>query len=150
MLEIDNLKARNHQGLLRFVDINDAGFDPTPFRATLAEMKALIHAQRPDGSLVIGVGVFRLAYAAVVLGHFTHFTAWPIFKPLVDAAYLLFARHRMLASRIATPFITWLAAGRALGRSGCDLHVDFCDASHTDDFLPLLQGMDKVSKEATI
>jgi nucleoside-diphosphate-sugar epimerase len=36
------------------------------------------------------------------------------------------------------------------GRSGCDLHVDFCYASHTDDFLPLLQGMDKVSKEATI
>ena len=129
MLEMDNLKARNDQGLLRFVDISEAGFDPTPLGATLAEMNALIHAQRPDGSLVIGVEVFRLAYTAVGLGHFTRFTAWPIFKPLVDAAYLLFARHRMLASRIATPFITWLAARRALGRSlackkgACELPV---------------------------
>ncbi len=116
-LEMDNLKARNQEELLRFVDIAVPGFDPNPYKASIAEMNALIHAQRPDGSLVIGVEVFRLAYSAVGLGSYTRFTGWPVFKPLIDFAYMLFARNRYLASRIAMPFITWLAARRALKRS---------------------------------
>jgi predicted DCC family thiol-disulfide oxidoreductase YuxK len=111
------LKARNADGLLRFVDISAPGFDPTPYHASLAEMSALIHAQRADGSLVIGVEVFRLAYGAVGLGHFTKFTGWPLLKPLIDAAYALFARHRYVFSRVATPLILWIAARRALRRS---------------------------------
>ncbi|NJM44641.1 MAG: DUF393 domain-containing protein [Brachymonas sp.] len=135
MLEMDNLKARNHEGLLRFIDISVPGFDAEPYGASLTAMNALIHAQRPDGSLVIGVEVFRLAYGAVGLGRFTHFTAWPVLKPLVDFAYLIFARNRMLASRIAMPFITWLAARRAMRRSqacqtdACDLPVSQKESS---------------------
>jgi predicted DCC family thiol-disulfide oxidoreductase YuxK len=116
-LEMDNLRARNLEGLLRFVDITTPGFDPAPYKASIAEMNALIHAQRPDGSLVIGVEVFRLAYSAVGLGSYSRFTGWPVFKPLVDLAYMLFARNRYTASRIAMPFITWLAARRAIKRS---------------------------------
>jgi predicted DCC family thiol-disulfide oxidoreductase YuxK len=116
-LEMDNLWERNHAGLLRFVDISAPGFDPAPYQASIAEMNALIHAQRPDGSLVIGVEVFRLAYSAVGLGRYTHFTGWPVLKPLIDWAYALFARNRHLASRIAMPLITWIAARRAIERS---------------------------------
>jgi predicted DCC family thiol-disulfide oxidoreductase YuxK len=116
-LEMDNLKARNSAGLLRFVDISMPGFDAMPYGTTVAEMNGLIHAQRADGSLVIGVEVFRLAYGAVGLGHVTAFTRWPFLKPLVDAAYALFARHRYTASRIATPLILWIAARRALRRT---------------------------------
>lgn len=116
-LEMDNLWERNHAGLLRFIDITAPDFDPAPYKATLAEMNALIHAQRPDGSLVIGVEVFRLAYSAVGLGSYTRFTGWPVFKPIVDLAYALFARNRYAASRIARPLITWIAARRALKRS---------------------------------
>jgi predicted DCC family thiol-disulfide oxidoreductase YuxK len=112
-LEMDNLKARNAQGLLRFVNITTPGFDAAPYRASIAEMNALIHAQRADGALVIGVEVFRLAYGAVGLGRVTAFTRWPLLKPVVDAAYALFARHRYFVSRFATPLILWLAARRA-------------------------------------
>jgi predicted DCC family thiol-disulfide oxidoreductase YuxK len=131
-LEMDNLKARSSEGLLRFVDISLPGFDPTPYGATLPAMNALIHAQRADGSLVIGVEVFRLAYAAVGLGRLTAPTGWPVLRPLVDAAYAVFARHRMFASRVAMPLITWIAARRALARSKhCNQGV--CALPHHSD-----------------
>ncbi len=131
-LEMDNLWARNSAGLLRFVDITAPGFDPTPYKASIAEMNVLIHAQRPDGSLVIGVEVFRLAYGAVGLGSYTRFTGWPVFKLLVDWAYALFARNRYSASRIAMPLITWIAARRALKRSkACAKGHCELPASHT-------------------
>ena len=116
-LEMDNLKARNTAGLLRFTDVSLPGFNPLPFGATLAQMNALIHAVRPDGSLVVGVEVFRLAYSAVGLGRWAAPTGWPLVKPLVDAAYALFARHRYLASRWAMPLITRIAAARAAKRA---------------------------------
>jgi predicted DCC family thiol-disulfide oxidoreductase YuxK len=116
-LEMDNLKARNAEGLLKFVDISLPQFDPTPYGATLAQMNGLIHAQRPDGSLVVGVEVFRLAYGAVGLGHLTAPTGWPLLKPAVDAAYSVFARNRYGFSRIATPLITRIAAYRASKRA---------------------------------
>ncbi len=104
-LEMDDLWARNSAGLLRFVDITAPGFDPTPYKATIAKMNALIHAQRPDGSLVIGVEVFRLVYA-------------------------LLARNRYIASRIAMLLITWIAARRAIKRSKacasgrCEINIE--------------------------
>jgi predicted DCC family thiol-disulfide oxidoreductase YuxK len=116
-LEMDNLKARNAEGLLKFVDISLPRFDPTPYGATLVQMNGLIHAQRPDGSLVVGVEVFRLAYGAVGLGHLTAPTRWPLLKPAVDAAYAVFARNRYGFSRIATPLITRIAAYRASKRA---------------------------------
>jgi predicted DCC family thiol-disulfide oxidoreductase YuxK len=113
-LEMDNLKARNAEGLLRFVDISVPGFDASPYGASIAEMNALIHAQRADGSLVIGVEVFRLAYSAVGLGRWVAPTGWPFLKPWVDAAYAVFARHRYFFSRYAASLIRWIA-GRRIG-----------------------------------
>jgi predicted DCC family thiol-disulfide oxidoreductase YuxK len=115
-LEMDNLKARNAAGQLRFVDISVPLFDPTPYGATLAAMNGLIHAQRPDGSLVVGVEVFRLAYGAVGLGHLTAPTAWPALKPLVDAAYAVFARHRYGFSKAFMPVLLGLRNWRAQRR----------------------------------
>jgi predicted DCC family thiol-disulfide oxidoreductase YuxK len=116
-LEMDNLKARNTEGLLQFVDISVPFFDTAPYGATLEEMNGLIHAQRPDGTLVVGVEVFRLAYGAVGLGHLTAPTGWPLIKPLVDAAYAMFTRNRYATSRLAMPLITRISAVRAAKRS---------------------------------
>jgi predicted DCC family thiol-disulfide oxidoreductase YuxK len=115
-LEMDNLKHRNTQGLLAFIDVSLPEFDPLPYGATLAEMNGLIHATRPDGSLVVGVEVFRLAYAAVGLGRLTAPTAWPGLKPLVDAAYAVFARNRYGFSRAFMPVLTGLRNMRAAQR----------------------------------
>jgi predicted DCC family thiol-disulfide oxidoreductase YuxK len=120
-LEMDNLKARNSAGLLAFADITAPGFDIAPYTrvraATREQMLALIHAMRPDGSLVVGVEVFRLAYGAVGLGKLTAPTAWPIVKPMFDAAYAVFARHRYGLSKLAMPLIESIAARRAARRA---------------------------------
>jgi predicted DCC family thiol-disulfide oxidoreductase YuxK len=116
-LEMDNLKARNTAGLLKFVDISAAFFDPAPYGATLQAMNGLIHAVRPDGSLVIGVEVFRLAYGAVGLGHLAAPTGWPLLKPAFDATYKVFARNRYGISSAVGPVLTRIAAVRANRRS---------------------------------
>jgi predicted DCC family thiol-disulfide oxidoreductase YuxK len=94
--------------LLRVVDISAPGFDATPYGATLAEMNAQIHAMRPDGSLVVGVEVFRLAYGAVGLGRFWQPTGWRWLKPAFDLAYAVFARHRYGISRVLAPLALWI------------------------------------------
>jgi predicted DCC family thiol-disulfide oxidoreductase YuxK len=116
-LEMDNLKARNTAGLLQFVDISAPLFDPSPYGASLAQMNALIHAARPDGSLVIGVEVFRLAYGAVGLGHLAAPTGWPLLRPVFDAVYKVFARNRYGVSKALGPLLTRVAALRANRRS---------------------------------
>lgn len=115
-LEMDNLKARNAAGLLHFVDISTPLFDPTPYGTTLQAMNALIHAARPDGSLVVGVEVFRLAYGAVGLGHLAAPTGWPVLKPAFDAAYKVFARHRYGFSAAFMPLLERVRTARAAKR----------------------------------
>jgi predicted DCC family thiol-disulfide oxidoreductase YuxK len=140
-LEIHALRDRDlakhpDAPLLRLVDISAPGFDAAPYGATLADMNALIHAVRPDGSLVVGVEVFRLAYGAVGLGHFWKPTGWRWLKPIVDIAYAAFARNRYGISRALTPLVLWierkrmesaarraLAASQACEGSACDVSI---------------------------
>ncbi|HET7792111.1 MAG TPA: DUF393 domain-containing protein [Rhizobacter sp.] len=112
-LEMDHLRARNHEGRLRFVDISAAGFDPAPYGATLAEMDAELHACGADGRLVVGVPALRLAYETVGLGWVMRPTGWGPFRPLADAGYRLFARHRRRISAAAAPVIDAIRAHRA-------------------------------------
>ncbi len=116
-LEMDKLKARNTAGMLKFVDIAAPFFDTTPYGATLAQLNGLIHAVRPDGSLVIGAEVLRLAYGAVGLGHFATPTGWPVLRPAFDMAYAVFARNRYGLSAAFMPLITRIAAARASKRA---------------------------------
>jgi predicted DCC family thiol-disulfide oxidoreductase YuxK len=116
-LEMDNLKARNSAGQLKFVDISAPFFDTTPYGATLAQMNGLIHAQRPDGTLVVGVEVFRLAYGAVGLGHYMAPTGWPVLKPAFDAAYAVFARNRYGFSKVFAPMLERIRTLRAAQRN---------------------------------
>jgi len=112
-LEMDHLRARNRDGRLVFVDIAAPGFDPGACGATLAQMDAEIHALRPDGTLIRGVEVLRLAYAAVGLGWVLQPTGWAPLRPLFDAGYRVFARHRRAISHAAAPLIDAVRAARA-------------------------------------
>ena len=75
-LKMDKLRASNTEGLLRFVDISNPAFDPASLGVSLQALNGLLRAQRPDGSLVVGVKVFWLAYGAVGLGRWTVPTQW--------------------------------------------------------------------------
>lgn len=112
-LEMDHLRERDRAGRLAFVDISAPGFDPMPFGATLAEMDAEIHALLPDGRVIRGVPVLRLAYDAVGLGWAMSFTGWAPWRGAFDAAYRTFARHRRPISRAAAPLIDGIRALRA-------------------------------------
>ncbi len=116
-LEMDNIKARNVDGRLKFVDISAAFFDPAPYGVSTLEMNRIIYALRADGTLVAGVEVLRLAYSAVGLGHWAAPTAWPLVKPLADATYAVFARNRYGFSAIFMPVLTWLRTARAARRA---------------------------------
>jgi len=137
-LEMDHLRVRNHQGLLAFIDINAAGFDPAPFGATLADMNAEIHARRADGEVIHGVQVLRLAYEAVGLGWVLRPTSWAPLRGLSETGYRLFARHRLSISRHAAPLIdairTLRARGMAKRMRECAGGV--CDAPSRDDRRP--------------
>ncbi|HEY9025469.1 MAG TPA: DUF393 domain-containing protein [Burkholderiaceae bacterium] len=113
-LEMDHLRERDRRGRLAFVDIAAPGFDAAVHGTTLAAMNAEIHAKRPDGSMLRGVEVLRLAYDAVGLGWVMQASGWPLLRPLADAGYRLFARHRMPISRAAAPLIHALREHRAL------------------------------------
>jgi predicted DCC family thiol-disulfide oxidoreductase YuxK len=115
-LEMDELRVRDRAGRLVFVDIGAPGFDASRYGATWAQMDAQIHALRPDGSLVRGVEVLRLAYAAVGLGWVLRPTGWAPLRPLFDAGYRVFARHRRTISRVAEPLIARVRARRVATR----------------------------------
>ena len=112
-LEMDHLRERDLAGRLIFVDIGAPGFDATAYGATLQAMNAEIHAKRPDGSMLKGVEVLRLAYDAVGLGWVLRASAWPLLRPAFDVAYRGFARHRIAISRAAAPLIRSLRDLRA-------------------------------------
>jgi len=55
-----------------------------------------IHGVMPNGTIVRGVEVFRIAYETVGLGWLLAPTKWPILRQLSDACYAWFARNRLL------------------------------------------------------
>lgn len=112
-LEIDHLRERDRGGRLVFIDIAAPGFDPVPHGATLEVMRMAIHGRLADGRLLTGVPVLRLAYEAVGLGWLWKPVAWGPLRPLADAGYRVFARHRQAISSSAAPLIAALRAVRA-------------------------------------
>jgi predicted DCC family thiol-disulfide oxidoreductase YuxK len=112
-LEMDHLRERCTDGRLRFVDITAPGFDAAHHGLTMAALDAEIHAIRPDGSVLKGVEVLRLAYAAAGLGWVLRPTGWAPLRPAFDFGYRVFARHRRRISRAAAPLIDAVRAYRA-------------------------------------
>jgi predicted DCC family thiol-disulfide oxidoreductase YuxK len=122
-LEMDHLRARCTEGSLNFIDISAAGFDPARHGLTMAALDAEIHGVQPDGTVIRGVPVLRLAYEVAGMGWVLRPTGWPVLRPVFDLGYRLFARHRRAISGVASPLIRAIRtrrARRALARmQGC-------------------------------
>ena len=104
-LEMDQLRARDAAGRLELVDMSAPGFDAACHGFAHADLDAAIHAVRPDGSVVRGMPVLRLAYAAAGLGWLLRPSAFGPLRPAFDAAYRVFARNRKSISRALAPAI---------------------------------------------
>ncbi|MEM9167747.1 MAG: DUF393 domain-containing protein [Planctomycetota bacterium] len=83
------------RGGLELVDIAADGFEPSEYGRTMDDLMGSIHGRTSDGTIVTGVEVFRRAYAAVGLGWLLGWTRWPIARPIADAVYRFFAKHRL-------------------------------------------------------
>lgn len=132
-LEMDHLRERNAEGRLEFIDISASGFDASGWGASLAAMDAELHGLTGDGRMLRGLQVVQLAYEAVGLGWVWRPLRWTPLRPVLDAGYRCFARHRRAISRAASPLvrgIRLLRARRTLERmqacrdGRCDVHVD--------------------------
>ena len=131
-LEMDWLRARDDAGRLVFVDIGAAGFDASAYGTTPAALDAEIHGICADGRVVVGMQTLRLAYAAVGRGGIAQITGVGPLKPLFDAGYRWFARHRHRISRGAAPLIDALRARRFKERrAACSAGA--CAGPHGDD-----------------
>lgn len=92
--EVAWLQRLNSAQKVAFQDINAADFNAAQYGVSYEQLMAEIHAQLADGQLIKGMPVFRALYQAVGLGWLLAPTAWPILKPLFDALYQSFAKHR--------------------------------------------------------
>ncbi len=83
------------RGRLQLLDIASPDFNAADFGRTQNEVMGEIHGVLPDGSMVTGVEVFRLAYGAVGWGWLLAPTRWPGLRALSNAAYKWFAGNRL-------------------------------------------------------
>jgi len=97
MKEISMLQWMDkNKGNIRFTDIAVPGFDPVGATGlTMDELMAEIYGRLPSGELVKGMEVFRQLYGAVGLGVLFAPTAWRPLRPIFDAIYSGFAKHRL-------------------------------------------------------
>ena len=91
------------RGLLRIVDIAAPDFEAGAFGVTIDALMGQIHGVAPDGTMLRGMEVFRRAWRAVGYGWVLAPTAWPLVRPIADAAYRWFARHRLRLTGRCTP-----------------------------------------------
>ncbi len=94
LAEITFLKSRNHAGLLSFVDINSANYDPQQVGVSCKEALAKMYGQVEGETPINGVAVFGEAYRRADLNTlawiFTRSWMMPILKP----SYWFFAKYR--------------------------------------------------------
>ena len=83
------------RGQLDAIDISSPEFDPILYQRSWETLMGKIHGVLPDGRVIEGVEVFRRSYAAVGRGWVMSWTAWPLLRPVADAAYRWFARNRL-------------------------------------------------------
>ena len=96
--EIETLKARDDENLLRLVDcsIGPAAVDGV----TRAEMMTRIHARDASGRWLRGLDVFAAAYRAAGLRTLARIYASPLLRPLFDRLYPWIADNRQMLSRL--------------------------------------------------
>lgn len=89
------LRGWDRDQRIRFTDISRPGFDAEALGLSWQELMRRIHGRLPDGSLLVGVEVFRRLYAAVGFRRWVAVSRWPGISWLLHLAYEVFARHRL-------------------------------------------------------
>ena len=93
--EVRMIRRLDRRGRVGFKDIAAPDFDPVEAGIRMDDLMDRIHGRLPDGSLVTGVEVFRVIYAAVGFSWLVALTRLPGLRQLLDVLYRWFARNRL-------------------------------------------------------
>ena len=96
MMEVEFLKKRDVKERIRFTDLRDPDYNPADhgnvsFEDGMRKLRAVL----PDGSVVMGVEVFRRTYKAIGLGWIFELTNLPVIGKLADSVYDVWAENRL-------------------------------------------------------
>lgn len=93
-VEIQHMMRRDTHRVIRFEDIHAEDFSVRfPWLPPERAMQ-LLHGQRADGEVILGLDVTVLAWSLVGKQHWVAWLRWPGIRILADWGYRLFARYR--------------------------------------------------------
>lgn len=107
--EIDFLQSRNAQGQLAFVDVTQTGFKAAGHNISCEAAMAQIHGRTADGQVLVGVPVFANAYRLAKLPVLAWLLSRSWLMPVLQPAYVLFAKHRQAISKRIGPSVLKLS-----------------------------------------
>ena len=110
--EILFLQSRNQAGLLHFIDINSAQYDPHKVGVSCEEALASMYGQIEGEPPINGVAVFGEAYRRTNLPLMAWIFSRRWMMPILGPGYRFFAKHRHGISGLFGPPLLRLAKAR--------------------------------------
>ena len=107
--EIIYLASRDTKGLLRFVDVNSAGYDPEAVGVSCQQALDRMYGQIEGQQPIQGVPVFAEAYKRADLPVLAWIFSRKTLKPILNFSYRVFAKNRHAISRAIGPIALKLA-----------------------------------------
>jgi predicted DCC family thiol-disulfide oxidoreductase YuxK len=107
--EVAFLQSRNHHGQLAFVDVTHAAFEAEGHNMSCEAAMAQIHGRTVDGQVLVGVPVFAEAYKLANLPVLAWILSRRWLMPVLQPAYVLFAKHRQTISKRIGPSVLRLS-----------------------------------------
>lgn len=102
MAEMKQLKKRNNESRLSFVDINDEAFSEQYPHLEKAALNTRIHGITEEGVVITGLDVTYHAWRLVGKGWLYAPLRWRWIRPFADWCYIKFAKHRYNISFLLT------------------------------------------------
>ena len=103
--EIEFLQSRSTKDQLAFVDVTQTGFEAAGHNISCDAAMAQIHGRTADGQVLVGVPVFAAAYKLARLPVLAWVLSRAWLMPVLQPAYVFFAKHRQAISRRIGPSV---------------------------------------------
>lgn len=100
--EMKHLAQLDKRHALELVDIQQAGFKDKYPHIDPQAASDILHAQLPNGDILLGLDVTYKAWQLVGRGFWIAPLRWPVMRWFADKAYLFFARNRYWISGLLT------------------------------------------------
>lgn len=101
--EIAFLKRLNPRNRVEFVDFASPSYDPNRTGLGRDELGRVIHARWADGTMLVGVDVFREVWSALGFSWLARLSRLPVMDRLLASGYDWFARNRLWLTGRAAP-----------------------------------------------